>query len=342
MSEGAPEAPASDEVEVEVEAAPGPTTDPTAGLGKKLVIATVFGVLVFALFSFYGDVRALGDNLSAFRWSAFGVGLLLATANYGLRFVRWEYYLRVIDVAVPRGQSALIFVAGFVMSITPGKVGEVFKSLLLWESHGVPVARTAPIVVAERLTDLFALVLLTALGSLVFADGIYVAIAGGLLVATIWVLCAFRPAGEFALRVAARLPLSSRLAPKLRIAYESLRVLIRPAPLAIATSMALVSWSLECLALLFIADGFEGVHLGLLDAAFAYSAPTIVGALMMTPGGLGFTEAGMTGVLQTIVGESLSSATAVAITLLVRLATLWWAVLLGLFALVVLRARRAA
>lgn len=315
-------------------------TDATAGLGRKLVFALVFGVLVFAGFSFYGDVQALGDNLSAFRWSAFGVGIALATANYGLRFVRWQYYLRVIDVAVPRAESALIFVAGFVMSITPGKVGEVFKSLLLWELRAIPVARTAPIVVAERLTDLFALVLLTALGSLVFAEGIYVATAGGALVAALWVLCAFRPAGELALRVAAKLPVLGRLAPKLRIAYESLRVLIRPAPLAVATGMALVSWGLECLALLFIAEGFEGVQLGLLDATFAYSAPTIVGALMMTPGGLGFTEAGMTGVLQTIVGESLAPATAVAITLLVRLATLWWAVVLGLVALVMLRTRR--
>ena len=50
------------------------------------------------------------------------------------------------------------------MSITPGKVGEVLRSMLLKASDGVPFTRTAPIVVADRLTDLVALVLLSLVG----------------------------------------------------------------------------------------------------------------------------------------------------------------------------------
>ena len=58
--------------------------------------------------------------------------------------------------------SLLIFLTGFVLTITPGKVGEVFKSAVLARTHGVPVARTAPVVVAERLTDAIGVIVLIA------------------------------------------------------------------------------------------------------------------------------------------------------------------------------------
>ena len=69
----------------------------------------------------------------------------------------------------------------------------------------------------------------------------------------------------------------------------------------------------------------------LLEATFAYGAATIVGAVALLPGGLGLTEAGMTGALLQV-GAS-TTPVAMAATILCRLATLWWAVALGVVAL---------
>lgn len=323
----------------------GSPTPPPGGLARKMLLATLFGALVFAGLALYSDVRELVANLGRYQWRYFLYGLGLATANYALRFVRWQYYLARLEVplgppgGVPTADSARIFVAGFVMSVTPGKVGEVFKSVLLQSSHGVPLARTAPIVVAERLTDLLALVLLTAVASLAFEGGGAIALAGALFVAVVWVACAWHPLGELALRIAGKLPVLGRLEARLREAYDALHELVRPAPLAVASLLALVSWGLECVSLLVIALGFEGVALSLLEATFAYGGPTIVGALVLLPGGLGATEAGMTGVLEAFDVPGMTTSVATAITMLVRLATLWWAVILGVFALVWHRSR---
>ncbi len=305
---------------------------PRSKLTRQLLVATVLGVVVFAALSLYGDVQALGASLGRYHWRYFVGGLALATTNYAIRFFRWEAYLSVLDVrGVSRAESARIFTAGFVMSVTPGKVGEVLKSVLLHEAHGIPVARTAPVVVAERLTDLFALVLLVALGALVLPSGLPIALGGAAVVGVLWLACAWRPLGELGLRLAGTLPMLRKLVPKLREAFDALRVLTRPRPLLVATVLSLVSWGTECVALWLIARGFEGASIGMLEATFAYSAPTIVGALAMMPGGLGVTEAGMTGVLEEVAGMTTADATAA--TLLVRLATLWWAVVLGVFAL---------
>jgi hypothetical protein len=39
------------------------------------------------------------------------------------------------------------------MTISPGKLGEVLKSVFIRQVNGAPIARTAPAVVAERATD---------------------------------------------------------------------------------------------------------------------------------------------------------------------------------------------
>jgi uncharacterized protein (TIRG00374 family) len=312
------------------------------GLTRKIAIAAVFGGLVFAGLALYGDVAKLRTAALGFSPAAVAFGFALAAGNYGLRICRWQYYLYCVDVSVPVFDSAVVFLSGFVMSVTPGKVGEVFKSLLLYESRGVSMVRTAPIVIAERLTDLIALVLLIALGSLAFEHGVVVAAVGATVVASMVAICAYRPLGEALLRFAERFNALQKVSHRLREAYEALLTMLRPAPLLFGTLLALLAWGLECGALYAIVHGFPGSTLPWDAAVFAYSASTIVGALAMLPGGLGVTEAGMTGLLQALGGSTMTKEVATAATILTRLATLWFAVGIGVVALGVFRARQRA
>jgi len=305
--------------------------------GRRILITVVLAVFVFAALSLLSDVRALGSSLSSFTWRSLGIALALVLGNYALRFMRWQYYLRHLDVQVPATTSALVFLAGFVMSVTPGKMGELFKSLLLYEYRGVGIARTASVVVAERLLDLVALVFLVSLGSTAFEHGRAVAVVGGLVVLAIVLGCTVRPLGEFVLGRLARFRAGARIVPKLREAYIALQALTRPVPFAIGGVYALLGWTLECVATWFLLDGFAGVGVSWQGATFGYAAGTLAGALAMLPGGLGVAEVGMAGLFRAA-APGLSLPTATAATILVRLSTLWFGVVLGAVALFVLRA----
>ncbi|MBI2897683.1 MAG: flippase-like domain-containing protein [Deltaproteobacteria bacterium] len=298
------------------------------GLGRKIVAVTLLGVLVFGALVLYGDVSTLRRDLGAYAWSHFALALLLAATNYAVRFVRWEAYLGILGIRLGKRESALTFLSGFVMSITPGKVGEVWKSVLLSERHGYPVARTAPIVVAERLTDLLSLILLAAVGAVTFRIG-WTAIAGGIgMVSAVLVTVSSRTVSAACIRLAGRLPLARRIAPKLEEAVESLQELVTPRRLVLPTFLAAAAWFCECLAYYEIFRGFAGVEVGLEPATFVYSVSTIAGAVAMMPGGLGVTELGMTGLIQ-LLAPDVGPSTASASTMLVRLATLWFAVAIG-------------
>lgn len=319
---------------VETQKSPGNLAKTT----RKVVLVMLAAVAVYFLYAIYSGWHALGARLAGYAWWTFAAALLLAFSNYVLRFLKWEYYLSILGIrGVKKVDSFLTFLSGFVLSITPGKVGEVFKSLVLWETYRVPGARTAPIVIAERLTDLIGVIILIALGSTRFAGGLVWAIAGSVLVSGILVFVASRTLSMWFVSVIERLPgPGKRIAPKLREAYDSLYTLTRPSRLILPTILSVGAWFLECLALWVILHGF-GRATGVLAASFFYATSTLAGALIPVPGGLGVTET----VMRTLMRElgDVDSAAATGAMMLVRFATLWFAVLVGFGALSILRKR---
>ena len=317
-------------------------------LGRGLLLSVAAGAVLYVAIAAWSGFDKVGARLAEFSWAAAGAALGLAAANYGLRFLKWHYYLGRLGLAIPVGRSLAVFLSGFALTVTPGKVGEVLKAYLLRETDGVPMARTAPIVIAERVTDLIACLLLTLLGLGAFEVGdpdtsrklTWVWVAGGGSIAALLGVVALRPLGEAAIDLAGRVPGIGKIAPKLREFYASTRTLLGPLPTLVATTLSVAAWACECGALWVVLRGFPSAvaaAVPLARATFIYAAMTIAGALSFLPGGLGVQEGGMVELLVKL-SHGLDEPTAVAATFVTRLCTLWFAVLVGVLAL--LRMRR--
>jgi uncharacterized protein (TIRG00374 family) len=300
-----------------------------------IAIIVVIGAAALTLF---GDVRQLAVRLGGFRWPAFVAALGLALANYTIRFARWSLYLRRQAVRVPAGSSALVFGAGLSLSITPGKLGELIKSYLLHELHDVPATRTAPIVVAERVTDLIALLVLAVAGVVAYGIAVTAAVAAAVLIGIGLVLLAWPRPTRALIDLATRGARLQRFRAPLHDMYGGLASLCRPATLAAATALAVPAWACECVGFALIVNAFPGAHVALGLAMVIYAGTTIAGALSFLPGGLGVTDGAMA--MWLVRGAArLDRSTAVDATLLTRLATLWFAVGLGLVCLALARRR---
>jgi uncharacterized membrane protein YbhN (UPF0104 family) len=131
---------------------------PRVALGVGAGVALYIGLTIWA------DAGHVAEALRQFAWRMAVLACALAAGNYLIRFLRWQYYLRVLGISVGTRDSLSVFLAGFALTVTPGKLGEAVKAFLLRASHGVALARSAPIVVAERVTDLLALLLLALVG----------------------------------------------------------------------------------------------------------------------------------------------------------------------------------
>ena len=307
-------------------------------LGQRVLLAVAFGVICYVALTVYADAAKLKSKLAEFNYWLVLPALGLAGLNYLIRFVKWHYYLGRLEARVPPAESLLVFLAGFVLTVTPGKLGEVVKSYLLREVRGIPMARTAPIVVAERVTDLLALVLLTLVGVFTHRAGVFGILIAVAFVALFLLFIAWRRLALATLRLVARLPVVRRVGHKVEEAYESMATLVQPTPLLVATVLSTIAWFCECVGFYLIIGGFPGAFASLHTATFIYASMTIAGALSFLPGGLGVTEAGMTGLLARL-GRGIDGAVAVGATFVTRLCTLWFAVLVGFVALLWLRRR---
>ena len=293
---------------------------------RNIIISLVVAGVLYLGFSIYANFDDVISSFEKFNWLLLPLLFLLSLANYYFRFLKWDYYLSVLKVDVKKIDSFSIFMSGLIMSVTPGKMGELLKSYLVKEVTKTPISKTLPIIFAERITDFISLIIITLIGAYVFNFGREIVIGVGIFFILVLLIISNK---RFALSIIKLLEKNKFLNKHLKSihnAYESSYQMLKPIPLINMTLLSLVAWSFECLGYHIILINL-GIKISYLWASFSYGFSTIVGAVTMLPGGLGVTEGSLTFML---IRNNFSKDLAVASTFIVRIVTLWFSVLVGI------------
>ncbi len=304
-------------------------------LGVQFLWSLLLALLVYIGLIIYGDWRQLSELLADFPWRWLPPTLGLTLVNFGVRLLKWHWYLRLIRAPISFGQSARIYGISFLMMMTPGKVGEFVRAFMVRNVSGTPFSVVAPVVLAERLTDGLAMILLAGLGLLAIGEGTMrlAAATAMLVIAGIIVAIQIRPLALWGLGLGHRLPLVNRFADKLAAFYESSYFLLQPKYLFTSVLIGVVSWASQGIGFYLILLGF-GAEAGvssMLTAVSAFNLSMVVGAVVATPGGLGGVESSLAALSIQLL--DLSRPAAAAAALVIRFATLWFGVAIGLVSL---------
>lgn len=313
----------------------------SALLRRPLLIAIAgLGVAIYLAAALAADAQRLGSALHGLGFGGLGLVLGASLLNYALRFRRWAAYLDRLGHRLPLGEHLLIYLAGFAFTVSPGKAGEAVRSLYLRDRHQVPHADSMATLFVERLLDVLAIAVLASL--VVLHDSSWWPVPA-LALATIAAVVVLLGRSAFADgldRLAARRRgrIAGALAGFARLLRAS-KALLRPGRLAGGLLLGLLAWGVEGLALYWICQSLA-IAIALPAAVGVYGMAVLAGGLaFFMPGGLGGMELAMPALL---VAQGAPLATAVIAMLLCRLATLWFAVLLGLIAAAWLEARHRA
>ena len=304
---------------------------------RAVVLSVVGSALGYLGFSLWGGWHAVGAAVGEVGLLGIVIALFMSSVNYGLRFLRWQTYLTVLGHPMPWRPSLNIYLAGFALTTTPGKAGEALRGVLL-KRWGVPYPQSFAAFFSERLSDLFAVVLLTLFGLSLYPQAWPMIVVGVALVAVGLVVLSQRRLLEHLMR---RVP--SDGGKVLGLMRHLLQVLVhaqqchRLRLMLGLTALSVVAWSAEALAFDWILK-WMGADIPLTFAVSVYALAMLAGAVSFMPGGLGGAEAVMVGLL---VWKGMNSADAVAATVLIRLATLWFAVAIGAVMLIKLKGEAA-
>lgn len=290
--------------------------------------------------------------LQTYPWTLFIPVIGLKAGAWFLRFWRWHYYLWVIGASkkISVFDSAVIFVSGFAMVVSPGKLAELLKAVVLKVKTGVPVARSAPIVIGERVMDGVAVLVMLLLAYFLAGSAIdlgayrfLVFLSGGLLVFGL-VAVQVRPLAYSVLNLIHRLPLLKRLYQPLVDFYESSREIFHVRHVLPTGILGGIAHLLDALSFCVILSGF-GVEITwtlYLQGVFITGLTAAIGALSGIPNGAGITEVTSSGMITAIIAPTnpvLSPAAALAAAMIEGFSHKWLRVLVGTVVAVIFRRR---
>lgn len=292
-----------------------------------IILLSIVGYFLFTLWAGWENV------LSAIRQAGvwgISVALGLSLINFGMRFLRWQYFLKTLGYPIPWIPSLRIFLAGFSMTTTPGKTGEAVRGVFL-KDFGVPFRKSFGAFFSERISDLLSVTILATASLWTYPEArpiLYIVVG---LISFLF----FAVHSETCLHALERL--AKKIIPErfthhidfFLEAIHSFRICFSAKVLAVSLSLGLIAWTMEAVVLMYILN-LLGYQISLITAIFVYAFSLVIGGITLLPGGLGGAEVTM---LQLLILQNIPTPIAVAATLVIRLTSLWFSVFLGMIAL---------
>jgi len=290
---------------------------------NKFWMILLFAVAVYLVMIIYANLGDLLSALAKFNWVFIPVMIILVTIAYFIRFIKWNLFLKNVDVHLPLKENLFVFFSGLSMTITPAKAGEIWKGWLIKDITGEKLSKTVPVVIVDRLTDLLGLIILSLSGIIYYKSGIYIILILVIIFACFIVAIKSETISNRLISILEKR--ASKYSQDIKQMHQSFKKSMEVKYLIGMSAISVLAWFMECLALFFVIYGF-GESLGIVLSTFIYSFASLAGAVSMIPGGLGVAEATLSGIL---VFFGLSSSVAIGIALIIRLGTLWYGAILG-------------
>ena len=297
---------------------------------KKFFVFLISSIIIYATFLIVSDLNKLSENIVDFKIEFLPLILSLVSAGWVALYFRWILLLKNLKYSLPHKENFPIFLSGFALSVTPGKVGELLKSQLLKEKFDLPIKISAPVILIERFYNAIGIIIISIFGILVFDfSGIIILITTCLLILIFFILRSERLFHIFIQKIS-KISFLSKFSNSFMNSYDVIKESTRPKIFIISSILSAIYWIFESIAVYFILKSFGIDLLSIIDVIPTYATSIILGVASFIPAGLGVSESTLIGLLSL---QGLTISTAVSLTIFIRLLTLWYSVFIGFIAL---------
>jgi len=300
---------------------------------KSITIAIIITVTLYLIsFIMLGldETLTLVKKITVTGWLS-----LIASSftSYLIRYIRWFYFIKILGYYIPHKQHFLYYLSGFALTVTPAKLGETIRSLYLFK-HGISYTKSIAAFFIERLLDL---TVVTFLSSLLLCQkneyNFFIILLAILILIFIYLLKSkylqliltffknFITSKKFI-----------KIIDNASLLLKHSKTLLQYYSLSNGLILGLLAWSIQGAAFYLLLYQLN-FNLPIYIAVSIYSIALISGALSFIPGGIGSTELVM-GVF--LYYFDAPKEIVVLAPIIIRITSLWFAVLVGLISTVVI------
>ena len=298
---------------------------------KKSLLIGILGIIViYAIILIAFDINIISEKIGDFDPQYLPIIIPLIPLTWGVLFLRWNLLLKNSDIDIPLKDNFMIFISGFALGVTPGKVGELIKSQLLKNKFNIPRTKTAPLVIVERFYDFFAIAVISLFGILVFEYSIYIF---GILTIGITIFLIVTSSEKIFLKFLNKIEkikflksFSNELPKSFNVIQKSTRGKIFP----LSIILSIIFWFLDSIIayLTLLSFGIDIIDYFVLMSI--YTSSIILGVISFLPLGIGVVEGSLVGFLSL---NGIEFHLATAIVVFIRFFTRWIGVMAGFIGL---------
>lgn len=297
---------------------------------NRLIVVLVAVIGIYAVFLFMSDYNIISEKISNFKINYLPLILLLVSASWIPLIIKWHFLLKNSEINIPLSKSIAIFFSGSAFEITPGQIGILIKSQLLKTSSNISRTKTVPIVIVEKIYDLIGAILASVIGIIILGMEFYLIIIAISVLVFIFFFMYHRRSSELFFNRMTKLKLFSKYVENISEFYDIIKKSTSVKASVICILLALTYWFMISAAAYYTLIAFDINILDYLKILAIYTTSTLLGAISFIPGGIGITEGSIAGLL-TLNGLDIS--TALILSVMIRVLTLWYTVCVGFIAL---------
>jgi uncharacterized protein (TIRG00374 family) len=281
---------------------------------------------VFAAIALFGSVPKVLKIVESANPYLYALAFVSVMAGFLIRYGKWNYYMGILGLKVSKLKNFSVYMSVYSMDITPGRIGRVVAAYTLSRITKIKFAAIVPIVTMDIFTDFLGTGLLALLVSLYLNKYVvYVLVIDLVLLLPFLFLL-----DDWLYKRIKDKMKKSRFLRLFSIYgdqyYASQSTLNNARVYLTSVLFTLPAEFLNAMALYFTLRSI-GVIPSISESVFAYSTTLVFGMVSGLPGGIGVTDGTLVALMNSVynLGSSISSAA----TIMARMATLWFGVVLG-------------
>ena len=245
-----------------------------------------------------------------------------------LKAWRFLTLLLTSDIEISFWEALRIYAAGGAITPIPG--GEAVRGILIKKETGTKISYTVGPIISQAYLEIISAAILTLIGSLIFR---VLRIPATIILILLLGLAFILSRQDIFNFIFEHLKKFKSLKKKLMPAQKHIEQLIfdEQKNLVKVFLVSIITHLIGGLLIVIISNAYN-IEINFLESFFIYSASIIIQGLSISPGGIGFTEGGIIGLLLIF---KVNFHQALAITLIFRAVTLFFYILVGILFLVI-------
>ena len=293
---------------------------------NRFYLLIVIGIVLYIAFLIISDLNVISSQILEMDIQFLPYILLLAPLSWFVLFFRWHILLKNSQIIIPKKENFKIYMTGFAMSATPGKVGELIKAQLLHTKYGTPRKKTIAIILAEQFYNLLGILFISLLGLFYFDFSIYVVFFTGGLLSFSVILLSSEKLFKIFINLISKNKFLKKYTPSLFDSYIILKKSTRGKVFVISSLLSISFWLIESLVVYIVFLSFDIKNFEFLQLAASYTTSIIIGVASFLPMGIGVVEGSLAGFFSY---QGMELSLALTLVIFIRIFTRWYGVIVG-------------